>query len=393
MNTKKQTKTSGNFPQSLTKNIEERRLSGNYRKLTSQALLYDFCSNDYLGFARHKEISEKAYQLASTAKPTINSSTSSRLIRGNYPLLVETEEKLASFYESPAALLFNSGYVANLGLLSTVIGKHNIALYDELAHASIRDGLQLAQGKSFKFKHNDEHDLAKKIQFHKEKNSHSEIFVITEAVFSMDGDGPNLNEMLRICKENDCYLIVDEAHSNPIFPLKDLLSRHTVKDVFARIVTFGKAFGVHGAAILGSHRLKDYLINFCRSFIYTTAPSPHTIAAISVAHDVLAKESIQLEYLQENCSQFRSVMHQLRLDSYFIESFSPIQSCIISGNKKVAEAAQFLQEKQFDVRAIKSPSVPKGKERLRFCLHSFNNPSEIEAVLKNLSLFIHSKKE
>ncbi|GGE38565.1 aminotransferase class I/II-fold pyridoxal phosphate-dependent enzyme [Psychroflexus planctonicus] len=387
MKEKKPKKTNGNFPTNLYEALENRKQNANLRKLPSHFPKYDFSSNDYLGFAKAKNIAEKASEIVTDAQTNINSATSSRLIRGNYPLIEEAEQILATFYEAESALIFNSGYLANLGLLSCINTKNTLVFYDELAHASIRDGLQLSLGKAYKFKHNDVSDLAEKIQLQQKRNSEATIYIITEAIFSMDGDGPNLNKLLQLCKENNCYLIIDEAHSNPMYPLKNLLSEYNLNNVFARIVTFGKGFGVHGAAVLGSEQLKSYLVNFSRSFIYTTATSPHSIASILAAHQHFEEDKNQLSFLKENISQFRSVMHQLKLEKHFLESYTQIQSCLISGNDRVSKAAEFLQVKEFDVRAIKSPTVPEGKERLRFCIHSYNNPSEIEAVLKNLALY------
>lgn len=212
--------------------------------------------------------------------------------------------------------------------------------------------------------------------------------MVTEAVFSMDGDGPNLNKFIEICQKHQAFLIVDEAHSNGIFPLKDLLSKHDVKEVFARIVTFGKALGVEGAAILGSQKLKDYLINFSRSLIYTTALSPLQVAKIKVAHELLEEKKQALDWLKENISFFRSMSFQLQLDQYFIESYTQIQSCVIPGNQNVSWLEEQFRKRDFDVRAIKSPTVQEGKERLRFCLHSYTNPSEMEAVLKLLKQWL-----
>lgn len=388
MEEKKQQKTNGNFPIHLFEALQKRKENANLRQLTNHFPKYDFSSNDYLGFAKSKSIADRALDIIKTSSEiNINSSSSSRLIRGNYALIDKAEQQLATFYETESALIFNSGYVANLGLLSSINTKNALVFYDELAHASIRDALQLSHGKAYKFKHNHLTDLKQKIQLQHERNPTKSIFVITEAIFSMDGDGPDLNQLLQLCKENECYLIIDEAHSNPMYALKDFLNEHELSDVFARIVTFGKGFGVHGAAVLGSAQLKSYLVNFSRSFIYTTAISPQAVAAILAAHEHFQKDENQLGFLQENISQFRSVMHQLKLEKHFIESYTQIQSCLISGNENVIKAAAYLQEKEFDVRAIKSPTVHKGSERLRFCIHSFNNPSEIEAVLKNLALY------
>lgn len=385
----KKMKNFNKFPTSLHSALHKREKLGNLRQLQSNTFpTYDFSSNDYLGFANNKDIQTRCIEICNEFKEFRNSSSSSRLVRGNYPLIIAAETKIAEFNKSEAALFFNSGYLANLGLLSSINTKDSVVFYDELAHASIRDGLQLSQGKKYKFLHNNLEDLEQKIQLLDQKNNFKAKYVITEAVFSMDGDGPDLSSMLELCKANNCNLIIDEAHSNPMFPLSNLLAKHNLNEVFARIITFGKGFGVHGAAILGSKQLQSFLVNFCRSFIYTTAPTPNQVASVLAAHELLKKSKNQLLFLQENISQFRSVMHQLKLEKYFIESFSQIQSCMISGNKNVDLASLYLKEREFDVRAIKSPTVAEGKERLRFCLHSFNNPSEIEAVLKNLALFM-----
>lgn len=370
------------LPSSLQRKLDVRINTASLRSLRSETLEIDFSSNDYLGFATSEEFKNLAHQIETEANLGLNSSTGSRLIRGNHKLYQKTEEYLSSYYKVVSALIFNSGYDANLGLFSSISTKASLILYDELCHASIRDGIRLGQGKAFKFKHNDVDDLATKLTTNKEK--FEAVYVVTEAVFSMDGDGPNLNSMLSLCKENNAYLIIDEAHSNPIFPLENLISKHELTDVFARVVTFGKAFGVHGAAVLGSKELTSFLVNFARSFIYTTALSPSEVAKIYAAHQLTQQVEEEVSYLKDSISFFRSMCFQLKLTPYFIESFSPIQSCVIPGNEKVEAIAEELQQRNFDVRAIKSPTVPEGQERLRICLHSYNFPAQIEALLKLL---------
>lgn len=375
------------LPSPLQKKLLERVKNSSLRTLKNKRLSIDFSSNDYLGFARLATIKEGAMRIEAAANLNKNGATGSRLIRGNHALYLQAEDQLATFYQAEKALIFNSGYDVNLGLLSSISTRNSLVIYDEFCHASIRDGIRLGQGKAFKFTHN---NVAHVLQLlGKHQSNFESIFVITEAVFSMDGDGPNLNQLLGICKEHKAHLIIDEAHSNPIFPLQDLLPSHAVGDVFARIVTFGKAFGCHGAAVLGSNDLLTYLVNFARSFIYTTGMSPSEVAKIIAAHQLKKEIEEEIGYLKDSISFFRSMCFQLKLDKYFVESFSPIQSCIISGNKKVEEVAAFLQEKDFDVRAIKSPTVPKGEERLRICLHSYNCPTEMEALLKHLKSLLH----
>jgi 8-amino-7-oxononanoate synthase len=207
----------------------------------------------------------------------------------------------------------------------------------------------------------------------------------------MDGDTPNLEELLKISNNYNCYLVVDEAHALGVFGdngegLVQMLSLQD--DVFARIVTFGKGLGCHGAAILGSQKLVDYLVNFAKSFIYTTGLTPHSVASILVAYQHLESEKIALQNLRENVIHFNQEKKLMGLNPLFVRSKSAIQSAIIPGNQKVKSIANQLQEKGFDVKAILSPTVPEGQERLRFCLHSYNSKEEISEVLRLLSIFV-----
>jgi len=162
------------------------------------------------------------------------------------------------------------------------------------------------------------------------------------------------------------------------------------EDIFARIITFGKALGCHGAAILGSGDLNKYLINFARSFIYTTGLPPHTVATIIAAYQFMTSPQglKERELLHENIALFNQEKERLGISSFFIPSSSAIHSCIIKGNNEVKRIAQIIQKKSFDVRPILSPTVPKGEERLRFCLHSFNSKEDICIILEHLVLAI-----
>jgi 8-amino-7-oxononanoate synthase len=204
----------------------------------------------------------------------------------------------------------------------------------------------------------------------------------------MDGDAPNLEALVALSNKYNCYLVVDEAHALGVFGNsgEGLIQLLGLQDpIFARIITFGKGLGCHGAAILGSQKLVDYLVNFARSFIYTTGLSPHSVATILVAYQHLQTEKEALQKLRENIIHFNQEKKQLGLNPLFVRSKSAIQSAIIPGNKKVKTIASQLQEKGFDVKAILSPTVPEGQERLRFCLHSYNSKEEISEVLKLLA--------
>lgn len=380
------------FPQSLHQKLQLRQQNNALRQLPAANDLIDFSSNDYLGFARSESIFNQTHQYLLENNIKINGATGSRLISGNHNLYSITEDHIANFHQSESALIFNSGYDANIGFFSSVPQRNDIILYDELCHASIRDGIQMSKAKSYKFQHNDLADLEKLIRKLTTDNSQSTtLYITTESVFSMDGDSPNLEQLIQLSEKYHCLLVIDEAHSLGVFGeqgegLVQLSNRQDA--VFARIVTFGKGLGCHGAAILGSAELKNYLVNFARSFIYTTGLSPHSVASILIAYQHLQSEKETINQLKSNIQLFNQHKIQLGLKPLFVYSKSPIQCAIIPGNEKVKHIATQLQNNGFDVKAILSPTVPEGQERLRFCIHSYTTEREIHEVLQKLSNLI-----
>jgi 8-amino-7-oxononanoate synthase len=377
------------FPKALTSKLEQRTANNSLRKLSLPNTLIDFASNDYIGFAKSETIFNETHSYLIDNKIIQNGATGSRLLSGNHKIYEEAENYIAKFHQVEDALIFNSGYDANVGFFGAVPQRNDIILYDELSHASIRDGIQLSHAKSYKFKHNDFEDLEDLIQ--RFQSDFIEIYIVTESVFSMDGDCPNLEELAALSNKYKCNLVVDEAHALGVFGengqgLVQML--HLQDSVFARIMTFGKGLGCHGAAIIGSSELKNYLVNFARSFIYTTGLSPHSVASILVAYQHLETENKALGILRENINHFNQEKNILGLKPMFVRSKSAIQSAIIPGNQNVKLIANQLQEKGFDVKAILSPTVPEGQERLRFCLHSYNSKEENSEVLTLLSTFV-----
>jgi len=351
--------------------LEQRKDENSFRELKFNNNLVDFCSNDYLGLASEQEIHvlDNIKQFGSTG---------SRLISGNFKQTVDIEEYLAIFYKAESGLIFNSGYTANVGLFSCIAQRSDTIIYDELIHASIRDGIKLSNANYFSFKHNDLSALTDKI-----KKAKGNVFIAVESIYSMDGDEAPLQNIVAICKEFDAALIVDEAHSCGIFGEKGegLVVEHGLEnDVFARVVTFGKTFGCHGAVVLGNKLLRDYLINYSRSFIYTTALPITAVLTIKSSHQFLLKNIDKIERLIGLISYFKKsiVNNQLSI----INSNSPIQCIVVPGNDKVRELALSIQNKGLDVRPILAPTVPKGEERLRICLHSFNTEQQIEKLIK-----------
>ena len=375
------------LPKKLAKKLERRLADNALRSLSVDKDLVDFSSNDYLGFSRELWILKRAQEILGS-DDFENGATGSRLLTGNHSLYDLLETQLTNFHASEAALVFNSGYDANLGFFSAVPQRGDYVFYDELVHASIRDGIKLGNAKAYKFKHNDISDLKSKLLSFGLKTTEAVIYVVTESVFSMDGDSPDLVALANFCAENNYCLVVDEAHAVGVFDAGLCQQFEIEKLVFARIVTFGKALGSHGAAILGSIILKQYLVNFARSLIYTTALPPHTVATISAAYDFLNfKGNSNRELLFQNISYFKEQLVEQVLQDGFIESNSAIQCATIKGNKKVKVVAKELRKKGFDIKPIRSPTVPEGEERLRFCLHAFNTKEEIKEVVQLLKKY------
>ncbi|MEG2101559.1 MAG: pyridoxal phosphate-dependent aminotransferase family protein [Flavobacterium sp.] len=375
------------LPKNLVQKLENRRLNNSLRQLPSFNNLVDFSSNDYIGFSKSEPIFKLSHHYLIENEIIQNGATGSRLISGNHSLYQITETFIAQFHEAQSALIFNSGYDANVGFFSAVPQRNDVILYDELSHASIRDGILMSNAKSYKFDHNDFEDLERLILKFPDTN----IYIVTETVFSMDGDSPNLEELVELSEKYNCYLVVDEAHTLGVFGekgegLTQYLQLHN--RIFARIMTFGKGLGCHGAAVLGSTDLKDYLINFARSFIYTTGLSPHSVSTVFTAYQQLNVEKETIEKLRQNIVFFNQQKNLLGLKPMFVRSKSAIQSAIVPGNENVKKLAQQIQDKGYDVKPILSPTVPEGQERLRFCIHSYNSEEEINQVLQLLSGFI-----
>ncbi len=382
------------YPLKVAKSLETRKQANAFRKLGSCSSLIDFSSNDYLGIASLEEVFWKGHEILLKNNILRNGATGSRLLSGNHELYKQAEKCIAEFHEAEAALIFNSGYDANLGVFSSIPKREDVILYDEFVHASIRDGISMGKARAYKFKHNDLTDLKRIAEKAISSNKNAEVFVVTEAVFSMDGDSPNLEGMLSFAEENGFFLIVDEAHSVGVDGKdgRGLVQKMAFQDrIFARIVTFGKAIGAHGAAVLGSEQLKDYLINFARSFIYTTALPPHALATVVASYQYLQNSS-EVEKLQNLIKFFKAEVSKMALEKLFLESHSAIQCCIIPGNENVKAVSERLKKEGFDVKAILSPTVSSGKERLRICLHSFNSEEEISRLLTFINTFAQTVK-
>ncbi len=358
----------------LTKALNE-RIENNSLRFLQNSTGIDFCSNDYLGFSRSAELQNLIATEIKTNNILSVGSTGSRLISGNSTYVEELEQYIATFHESETGLIFNSGYDANLGLFSCIAKRGDTIITDELIHACIIDGARLSHANRYIFKHNDLTSLD-----HKLKLARGNIFVGIESIYSMDGDTAPIEEIAHLCKKYNAHLIVDEAHATGVIGINGKGLVHQFKlqqEVFARVHTFGKAMGCHGAIVLGNKQLRDYLINFARPFIYSTALPFHTLASIKCAYKLLENNASILSELNDKIQLFKKMVQQEML----IPSNSPIQSLLITGNTQCREAANKIQQSNFNVKPILSPTVPIGKERIRICIHAHNTNDDIRKLI------------
>jgi 8-amino-7-oxononanoate synthase len=359
--------------QKLIDKLKKRKSEGTLRSLSCFDGFVDFYSNDYLGLAK------------TSIEPRISNlsgATGSRLISGNSQEAEMCESRLAEFFNSEAALVYNSGYDANLGLFSAILQRGDTILYDECIHASIRDGIRLSFASAFSFEHNSLVDLRLKLE-----RSKGTVYIAVESLYSMNGDLAPLREIAEITSEYNAYLIVDEAHSGGVFGTsgRGLVEELKLeKSVFARLITFGKAYGCHGAAIIGSQQLKDFLINFSRSFIYTTAMPPDAYRRIEsnvTANSINENQML----LAENIALFRRGLDRMAI---FSDKRSPIQMIRVGSIEKTRSIADQLQKAKIAIKPIYAPTVKKGEESIRICIHANNSAAEIEYLCDLLNQLV-----
>lgn len=358
---------------SLRDKLSYRKENGQLRVLKNSLGKIDFASNDYLGLSRNLELITTVTATYQQLGESLGSG-GSRLLAGNSIHFEDVECFLAQVHCGESSLLMNSGYVANLSVFSTIPQKGDTVIYDELIHACIKDGVRLSHANHYSFKHNDLESLESKL-----KSAKGTVYVAVESVYSMDGDQAPLIEIVNLCTQYGAYLIVDEAHSTGVFGQGGsglCCALGIEKEVFIRIHTFGKGIGCHGACVVSSAEVKEYLINFARPFIYTTAMPLHGIVSIQQAYKYLSLHVDIQERLHAKIALFKQKIETS------VSSVSPIQIIIIPGNEAVKLKAGLLQKQGFDVRPVLSPTVKEGSERLRICLHEFNSEEEIEQLAR-----------
>lgn len=339
----------------------------NYRELKLSNGL-DFSSNDYLGLSEHPKI--KATIINALNSGTSIGSGGSRLLSGHKKEHQNLEEFAANYFNKEACLFFSSGFIANYALFTTLPDRKDFIIYDELIHASVRDGIKASNAKSIKFKHNNLQSLKEKIQKAQSLNAVS-IWIGIESVYSMDGDLADTSGILEIIKNNkNIYLIIDEAHATGIFGQDGKgLSYNLNYDNLIVLHTCGKALGVSGAMVCASSEIIDYLVNKSRPFIYTTAESPLIAVAVQQALIISQEE----RWRKENLLELIEYTNNNYLKSNHKTQIIPI---IFEDSTKALNIASMLQTNGFDVRAIRPPTVPSA--RLRLSLNAKRTKEDID---------------
>jgi len=355
----------------LEARLLRRSQAGNLRQLRLTEPLVDFASNDYLGLARSPHLISEVH--AAITRLDSLGSTGSRLLTGNLQTTQNLEDEIASFHHYQAGLLFNCGYMANVGLISAVCESNDTIFFDAHIHASMHDGIRLSRVQSFPFRHNDLSHLENRL---KKCSARGRKIIAIESIYSADGSESPLVDICYLAKKYEANVIVDEAHAVGVCGPngRGLVAQHgLINDVFAQVITFGKALGTFGAIVLGSDTLKRTLINFARSYMYTTALPSYAIEAIRCSYQVFPKLEAERESIKQLIQLFKANSQQA--------SQTHIQSIKIKGNEAVQQMSHQLALHGFEVRSLMSPTVQRGHEVLRICLHAFNTENEVRRLL------------
>ncbi|MBT5106964.1 MAG: 8-amino-7-oxononanoate synthase [Porticoccaceae bacterium] len=346
--------------------------------------LINFCSNDYLGLASHPDISLALKQAADLYG---TGSGASHLVSGHSVVHQKLEEQLAQYTGRPRALLFSTGYMANMGVINALVGRRDLVLQDQLNHASLLDGGRLSQADFKRYKHVDMASLEQRL----EQSSATRKLVVSDGVFSMDGNLAPLSEISTLAEKHNAWLMVDDAHGVGVLGpqgggLVEQLGMN-LKQVPVLVGTLGKSFGTFGAFVAGSEALIETLIQFSRSYIYTTALPPAVAAATLASLKIVRQESWRRDKLVQLVTRFRRGAEQIGLQ--LGGSNTPIQPVLINNDAKVMQVGQSLRDAGFLVGAIRPPTVPVGTGRLRITFsadHSEEQVDQLVAALDSLNL-------
>jgi 8-amino-7-oxononanoate synthase len=343
-----------------------------------------FCSNDYLGLANHPQL---IAALQRGAQQHGVGAGAAHLVSGHGAAHHQLELELAAFVGKPAALLFSTGYMANLGIVQALVGKGDTVFADKFNHASLNDAMQLSRAKVKRYRHNDMVQLAELLEQCDEKSS-SRIgrkLVITDAVFSMDGDLAPLPELLALCEQHDAWLLIDDAHGFGVLGAQGRGSLAHFGIASERVIcmaTLGKAAGVFGAFVAAEQVVIDTLVNHARSYVYTTATPPALASALLESLQQIENGDGLRGHLQRLIVQLRSGLRGLPWP--VMPSATAIQPLLVGGNQAALELSEKLRERGIWVAAIRPPTVPLGTARLRITLSAAHGVADVTRLIETL---------
>ena len=345
--------------------------------------MLNLSSNDYLGLANDRKLRQE-FRETLTTETFLPTSSSSRLLTGNFSIYDRLEQQLADSFGTEAALTFNSGYHANTGILPAVSNTHTLILADKLVHASLIDGIRLSAAKCIRYRHNEYNQLERLLQVN--HSEYERIIVVTESIFSMDGDEADLRELVRLKKQYpNVLLYVDEAHAFGVRGQRGLgcaEEQDCINDIDFLVGTFGKALASAGAYIVCRKVIREYLINKMRTFIFTTALPPVTVQWTSFMLERLAGFRQRRETLRFLSNQLREALKNKGYDCPSTSHIVPL----ITGESCVAiRKAEELQRKGFYAWPVRRPTVPEGTSRIRFSLTAEIRESEMEKLINEIS--------
>ena len=336
----------------------------------------DFSSNNYLGLTGHPQMIQASKE---AAEKYGTGSGAARLLSGDSDLFHELEDKTAKFKNKESALVFNSGYQANVGIISALFGLGDVIFADRFVHASIIDGIMLSGAQLFRFRHNDAEHL--KMLLQKNRSKFKNALIVTESIFSMDGDTAPLKELAVLNKEFDCTFMVDEAHATGIYGKNGsgMVEEEDLTDQVELIMgTFSKALGSFGAYLACSKKIKQYLVNTCRSFIFSSALPPSVIACNIKALELVQKGPGRRDKVRDLSQYFRGALRDSGIST---ESRSQIIPVVVGENEKTVKLSEKMGDTGIWVLPIKYPTVPKGEARLRFSVTYDHERSSIDRVV------------
>ena len=338
----------------------------------------DFSSNDYLALAKHPKLAEASIKWI---KKYGTGSRASRLVSGSFPEYIKLEKKIADWKGTEAAIIIGNGYMANTGIIAALADRHSTVFADKLNHASLNAGIQLSNAEFKRFKHKNIEHLETLLSINENPNK----LIVADTVFSMDGDITDIKKVSKIAEKYSCMLYFDDAHGTGVFgKYGEGLSAYGTADI--SMGTFSKGMGTYGAYVACSVIMKDYLINKCNSFIYSTALPPGVYGSIDASIDLVKSLEYQQirKMLLEKCSYTRDAINKLGYDTAGTQS--PIIPIIIGSVDDTMYASAFLKEKGIFAVPIRPPTVPNNSARIRISLNSEHTDSQIHCLLDALAI-------